>query len=65
MSGEQGGNLPADAEDPGYKQLGDEGNPFTDKGGSADDATQQGTQTEQPGIDPTSDDEEDRAAHYA
>jgi hypothetical protein len=55
---DQGGNLPADAEDPGYKQLGDDGNPFTG------DASEQGTQTEQPGIDPATDDEEDRAAHH-
>ena len=51
--------IPADANDPGYKQLGDEGNPFTES------ATEQGTETEQPGVDPSSDDEEDRAAHYA
>lgn len=59
MSDGQGGNLPADAEDPGYKLLGEEGNPFTES------ATEQGTETEQPGIDPSGDDEEDRAAHYA
>lgn len=59
MSDAQGGNLPADAEDPGYKQLGDEGNPFTES------ATEQGTDTEQPDVNPSSDDEEDRAAHYA
>lgn len=61
MSDQQSGNLPADAEDPGYKQLGDDGNPFTD----GDAAEQQGTHTEQPDVNPSSDDEEDRAAHYA
>jgi len=62
MSDQTGGNLPADAEDPGYKQLGDEGNPFS---AESDAASAQGTQTEQPGVNPGSDDEEDRAAHYA
>ena len=59
MSDQPEGNLPADASDPGYAQLGDEGNPLTG------DASKQGTETEQPSVEPSSDDEEDRAAHHA
>ena len=52
--------VPAEPEEPMYDQLGEDGNPFE----KADDGLEPGRETEQPGINPQTDDEVDRAAHH-
>ena len=48
--------VPADPEEPMYEQLGEAGNPLS--------GSEQGRETEQPDIDPRTEDEVDRAAHH-
>ena len=52
--------VPADPEEPMYEQLGEAGNPFE----KTKDDLEGGRQTEQPDVDPQTDDEVDRAAHH-
>ena len=52
--------VPADPEEPMYEQLGEAGNPFE----KTEDNLEGGRETERPDINPQTDDEVDRAAHY-